>query len=291
MNIDMQKARDFLATYARVLDRRRFGLRNGEADAAMVVATLDGYRNPDGGYGWGLEPDLRSPESQPAAAHHAFEVLAELAPTVAPQAATLCDWLGSVTNADGGLPFALPLRVPAGCGPWWMSADAAESSLQITSVVAAKAYRVAAHDPAVAAHDWLARATEYCLREIAGLEEPVFAYVLSFSLQFLDAIDESYPTEVDTLMRRLATFVPADGRLKVVGGAANEELHPLDLAPFPGHRARALFTDDVISSDLVRLAQLQQEDGGWTIDFRAVSPAAALEWRGYATVKALDVLN
>jgi hypothetical protein len=51
-----------MATQARVLDRRRFELLNGDTDdPSPVLAALDGYRNSDGGYGWGLEPDLRSP--------------------------------------------------------------------------------------------------------------------------------------------------------------------------------------------------------------------------------------
>jgi hypothetical protein len=71
-----------------------------------MLAALDGYRNPDGGCGRGLEADLRSPESQPAAAGHAFEVFEDIAPETAPQANALCDWLESVTQPDGGLPFA-----------------------------------------------------------------------------------------------------------------------------------------------------------------------------------------
>jgi hypothetical protein len=47
----------------------------------------------------------------------------------------------------------------------------------------------------------------------------------------------------------------------------------------------------VIATDRERLAALQQDDGGWIVDFRSVSPATALEWRGYATVRALDVLE
>jgi hypothetical protein len=35
----------------------------------------------------------------------------------------------------------------------------------------------------------------------------------------------------------------------------------------------------------------QQDDGGWVVDFTACSPAAALDWRGYATVGALTVLR
>src|SRR5215212_6992058 len=103
-----------MTTHARMLDRRRFELRMGETEPTGVLAALDAYRNPDGGYGWGLEPDLRSPESETGPALHAFEVFDEIAPATAPQATALCDWLGSVTLPDGGLPFALPLRTTAG---------------------------------------------------------------------------------------------------------------------------------------------------------------------------------
>jgi len=160
VNIDLAAAIDFMAAHARVLDRRRFEMLNEHRDPSAALAALDGYRNGNGGYGWGLEPDLRSPESQPGAAAHAFEVFEEIAPATASQATALCDWLDSVTLPDGGLPFALPLGVAAGSGPWWTAPDASRSSLQITAVTAAGAHRVAAHDSAVAAHPWLRQATE-----------------------------------------------------------------------------------------------------------------------------------
>jgi hypothetical protein len=47
----------------------------------------------------------------------------------------------------------------------------------------------------------------------------------------------------------------------------------------------------VIDADLERLAGLQQRDGGWTVDFEPASAAAALEWRGYATVQAIAILK
>src|SRR5690349_21919626 len=175
MNFDLSAAADFMATHARILDRRRFQRLTGDPEPAAMLDALDAYRNPDGGYGWGLEPDLRSPESQPAAAHHAFEVFEEVAPTVSPHAAALCDWLESITLADGGLPFAMPLGTPAGCAPWFADADTSVSSLQITAATAAPALRVAAHDGAVAAHPWLAGAIDYCLSAIERIAEPPFA--------------------------------------------------------------------------------------------------------------------
>jgi hypothetical protein len=77
----------------------------------------------------------------------------------------------------------------------------------------------------------------------------------------------------------------------VAGGLPDEALWPLDLAPEPGRPARAILDDATIAADLDRLAREQREDGGWSVDFQSYSPAATLEWRGYATVRALSILR
>jgi hypothetical protein len=290
VSVDLAAAEAFLAAHARVLDRRRFQLHTGQGDPAAVLAAVDAYRNPDGGYGWGLEPDLRSPESQPGAALHAFEVFDELAPATAPQAVALCDWLASVTLPDGGLPFALPVTNPAGCAPFWARADPTVSSLQITAIVAATAHHLAAHDPAVAAHPWLERATSWCLATIGALQERPQAMELAFAMQLLDAVHHTHP-EAAALLQRLGAHVPPSGVLQVQGGLEGEAMRPLDFAPTPDRPVRALLAPEVIAADLQRLAGQQQEDGGWAVDFASWSPAAALEWRGYMTVRAVSILQ
>src|SRR5918994_6542343 len=107
MSIDLRAASAFMTTQARLLDRQRFRLLLGEYGPDGVLAALDAYRNPDGGYGWGLEPDLRASESQPGGALHAFETFEDAAPATSPRAVELCDWLASVSLVDGGLPFVL----------------------------------------------------------------------------------------------------------------------------------------------------------------------------------------
>jgi hypothetical protein len=290
MSVDLSAASDFLASSARVLDRRRFDLLVGEGDPAAVLAAVEGYRNPDGGYGWGLEPDLRSRTSQPGGALHAFEAFADAAPATTPRAVELCDWLATVTLPDGGLPFAMPVPDPVASAPFWASSDGTESSLQITAVVAATAHRVAAADPAVAAHPWLAQATEYCLAAVRDLGPAPHAMVLAFAAQALDAASAAAP-EAAELMDALRPHVPADGLLHVAGGADDEYMRPLDFAPFPVGPARALFDPAVIERELQRLADAQQPDGGWAVDFASYSPAATLEWRGHRTVQALVLLR
>ncbi|MQA09130.1 MAG: hypothetical protein GEU98_11405 [Pseudonocardiaceae bacterium] len=288
MTIDLKAAASFLAGHGRLLDRRRFEFLFGRVAPDAVLDAVDAYRNPDGGYGWGLEPDLRAPESQPGGALHALEVFAEVGPT--PRAASVCDWLAGVSLPDGGVPFAVPVADPAACAPFWVQADPQVSSLQSTAFIAEVANRAAARDPQVAGHPWLAAATRYCFDAIAALDAAPHAIVLRFAVGFLDAVYES-DAEAGPLLEKLGSFIPANGIVPVAGGAGGESMRPLDFAPLPDRPVRRLFSTEVIDGDLRRLADGQQDDGGWRVDFDSYSPAAALEWRGYVTFGAVSLLR
>ncbi len=287
IDIDVPAARAFIATHGRLLDRRRLAvLLDGAADHGLLAA-LDGYRNEDGGYGWGLEPDLRSPESQPVGAMHAFELLAEVDPT--PRGLELCDWLVAHSRPDRGLALARPITDPTGCAAVWLDPDPETSTIQMTAQVAANAHLLARRDADVRDHPWLRAATDWCYAAIAAVTAP-HAYELLFAVRFLDAAAGVEPAALP-LLDHLREFVPADGVIAVEGGAEGQAIRPLDLAPRADGPARDLFGADVLAADRRRLADLQQGDGGWTVDFATASEAAALEWRAYATINALKVLG
>ena len=236
----------FVATHARLLDRLRFEVRFRGAPPDALLAAVEAYRNPDGGYGRGLEPDLRSVTSQPGGALHAFEAFADVAPHVTPRAAELCDWCAAVSLPNGALPFAFPVPDPEGSAPFWVAADPTEPSLQITAIVAAAAHRVAAFDPAVARHPWLLAATDFCRAAVAGLGDEPFAMAVAFAAQLFDAAGDQATLEV------LRPYVPADGVLHVAGGSEGEAMRAVDFAP-------SLFTEEVWAADLERLAAEQQD--------------------------------
>ena len=131
----------------------------------------------------------------------------------------------------------MPVTNPAGCAPFWAQADPTVPSLQITAVVAATAHRVAVHDPAVAAHPWLAHATRYCLGAIQALRDLPPAIELAFAIQLLDAAHDTHP-EAAALLQRLGAYVPASGLVHVQEGLEEEMMRPLDFAPTPDRPVR-----------------------------------------------------
>jgi hypothetical protein len=217
-------------------------------------------------------------------------VFEDILPATSDAAVELCDWLATVTLSDGGLPFALRIEDGVGSAPFWVEADPAASSLQITAVVAENAHRVAAGDSRVASHEWLERATDYCVDVIDALDRDPAAMELAFTVRLLDAAHEANPRAVEALAK-LREHIPPTGLLPVTGGIEGETMKPLDFAPRPDGPARELFSAEVISADLERLAGGQREDGGWEVDYASYSPAAELEWRGHATVRALTILK
>ena len=95
-------------------------------------------------------------------------VVAAILTLVCVGAAVFAPWLSPQDPFNlAGLDLNEAFKPPA----WMQGGDPSVSSLQITAVTAAAAHRVAVHDPAVAAHPWLEKATRYCLDAIQAMEE------------------------------------------------------------------------------------------------------------------------
>ena len=222
---------------------------------------------------------MRCPGSQPAATLQALEVMLEAGMTDDPMLDAAADWVASVALPDGGVPTVLASADGYPRAPW-MEPSAVGGFL--TFALAGKLWQ------AGAGKGWLDAATDWCWRELEG-DEPAGGYMVEFALDFLDAVPD--PPHAAAAVERLRPALDADGCIDVPGGTENERLTPLDLSPRPGSPSRALFTDEQIEADLVRLEAGQRDDGGWTVEYLQWSPGQALEWRSIATVLALGVLR
>ncbi|MDX6728091.1 MAG: hypothetical protein QOK49_2896 [Baekduia sp.] len=283
MNDPVAAAAQFLAGHGRLLERRRLEhfLDPGPEAVEAVVTALAACRNADHGIGF-LEPDLRTPASQPSAVLYALEVLAEVKAANSPLATGALDWLTTVTNHDGGIPFVLPTAAGWPHAPWWTPVPDPPSSLLMTAGVAGTAYGLDGD------HRWLGPATSYVWAHLKDLKlsDP---YTLRYVVRFLDAIPDRAraDAELDVLRDRM----PEDGVLRVEAGVEGEVLSPLEIAPRPDHAGARLVPEELIERHLDALAGEQQDDGGWTFTWQAWNPAAALEWRGMQTLTALNTLR
>ena len=275
---DLDAAHHFLAAYGRVLDLRRFERLFLGGEAAPVRDAVAAYRNADGGFGQALEPDGRTPHSQPAATEQALRILDQADAWDDDLAAGACDQLQATAPAEGGAVFVAANVEGWPHAPWWQPQDG--FSLISTGQILGTLLRRRVE------HPWVDQATELMWERIDALEDPG-AYDLYGALRFLDhAPDrERAAAALHRVEEPLRAVVTLDPR-------ATGEVHgPLGFAPEPDSIARPLFDDADIGAHLDHLAAGQQPDGGWTFNFPAWSPAQEADWRGFVTVDALDTLR
>lgn len=279
MSVDVELAERFIHANARLLDRHRLAVLRHGAEIDPVLAALCAYRNPDGGFGHALEPDVRAPDSEPAAALHALEVLAGIGALDDPMVADAASWIATIADPDGGVPFVTPACAAYPHAPWMVASDGGS---HLTFAIAGALWEAGSNEP------WLQRATEWCWAKLERPDE-LGAYFVKFALAFLDAVPDA--PRAQATIEQLRSRIDADGSMAVAGGTENERLRPITLSARPGARSRALFTEGQIEADLEQLEQAQQPDGGWTFDWLAWSPGQSAEWRGAVTLRALATLG
>lgn len=277
---DFDAAAEFMATRARVLDRRVFQRLFQGGAPEPVRDAVAAYRNDDGGFGHALEPDLRAAASQPAAVEMALRIMDAADAWDEHLVRDAIDWLVTIAPAEGGAPFGLPTLSQGPHAPWWVPAEGNPVSLiqtgQIAGVLYARGFT----------HPWRDAATEVMWRGIDQLTEPN-AYEMFGVLAFLQHVPDR--SRANDTMQRIG---PLLRDLVALDPNAEGETHsPLDFAPLPNSIARSLFDDATIEAHLNHLAGAQLEDGGWMFNWPAWSPAAESDWRGFLTVDALRVLR
>ena len=278
MPVDRAAAETFIWSTARLLDRHRYAMLFEDGPAEPVIEALRGYRNPDGGFGHALEPDVRCPSSQPSPTLSALEILGEAGAADGDLASDARAWLARIAGPDASVPSALPGFDRYPHAPWYTAEPGSMLTLALVG---------ACHEGGAASGEWLERATDWCWRSIEENEQPA-GYWLKFALAFLDAVPDEE--------RARAAIASLAGRVdpsaaEPVGGVEGETLRPLDLSPRPGSRSRALVTEAQIEAHLDAVQSEQREDGGWMFDWLSWSLAQTADWRGIVTIRALRWLR
>jgi hypothetical protein len=278
---DSYRAADhFMMRSARLIDRRRFAYHFQSGPAEPVQVALSAHRNLDGGYGNGLDPDLRGHSSQPAATEVALRYLDELGPMPTDLGNGICRYLASAANDDGGLPAVLRSVRYTEAAPWYRMTDDFRSQLDITAMITGLLHKNHI------THPWRDNATAYCWKQIDTLNwtDPHEAIGICCFLQHVGDRDRALRA-MNGISHMIRAVIDVHPRAK-------GHVHtPLDLASHPDHIARPLFTDEEVERNLEVFEQQQRPDGGWDACWGHWDTVATLEREGMRTIQRLRVLR
>jgi hypothetical protein len=261
------RARDFIKTQARPLDRALFEYRFEGAPADLVTAELACFQNDDGGFGRALEPDLRTPTSSALATEIGLRALQELGgasdhPMVAGAVQFFLETIDPQARVWRVIPHDANDHPHA---PWWHDEDGslARTFDDFLIIPRASAVGLLHHHAALVPEDWLVELTEDTVAALETLEDDAFrggGDSLRYALRLVEteALPQSYRDRLAPRLLRLSRkFVSRDPQ--AWGGYVAT---PLKVAPTPD----ALVVDvlqDGLEEYLDYLIDHQTPEGTW----------------------------
>ena len=284
MEASFTAGRNFIYRQGRVVERRLFAALYEDAPAEGVIEALRAYRNQDGGFGHGLEPDKRCPASLPIDVEMAFQAMAAAGEVDAEMAQKACDYLARVAASSacgGAVPAAMPVIEGYPRAEHW-TAWTYEPGLNPTAGLVGLLYQLGV------AHPWVSEGAQYCWAQLESGSFPAGAHGMSEALIFLGQSPDR--DRAGRLHDAVAAHLPTVELYHGDPDATGYGLTPLHFAPTPISPWRTLFSDSQIEGHLDRLERDQQPDGGWPITWDPPSEAAIWEWRGFETLRALNAL-
>jgi hypothetical protein len=280
MSETLSRARDFILTHARLLERRLFEVAFAGADPASVGRVVRAYQNEDGGLGHALEPDLRCVESQPLFVEVGLSALYEAGCHDKELACSLCPFLQSAANEAGLVAPMLESAFASPHAPHWGPSGLVPGLNPTAGICGLLHYQGVEHP-------WLSHATETCC-ELLLEHPPLEAHTLLSATRLADHLPDRALAE--RLRDRVAEALPRASFFIAEAPVVGYGLTPLHFAPSPDSSWRGLFGDAQIEGHLEDLLRRRQADGGWPISWEPPGPASALEWRGRVTLEAIRPL-
>ncbi len=295
------RARHFLKTEARPLDRALFEHRFEGAPADRVTEALAPYQNADGGFGHGLEPDVRTPSSSALATGIGLTVLKELG--CSPQHTMVADAVRFLRHTfDQGAQVWRVIPHDANKyphAPWWHDEDGSLTRTFDGFLIIPRAQIVGLlHEySALVPTAWLDAVTEATVVAIETLKDDAFGGggdTLRYALELAetDALPQRFKDRLTPRLRDLGTQVVCRDPQEWGGYCPT----PLKIAPMP----RSLTADalsDCLQTQLDYVIDHQTPEGTWEPtwtwgdSYPEVWEQARREWRGHLTLETLTSLR
>jgi len=285
---NFKKAKDFILTNARMIERRLFHYEfEGDGNEGVFHAVY-AYRNSDGGFGHGMEPDTASPESQPLFSIMALETLDEVGYLT--EEIILNDFMPyfeSITTHKGGIPWMMKPTSDYPCEDHFKTVKE-WAALSTTSALLGMLEKYKIDIP------WMEKAEEFVWSEFERIQDKhIFCYLcVPRWLRFLE-----HTRSQDKAKKQLNNIKHWVQHNNVIckdtsddGWGLYEKPHSLNYSPSPEGILHSIFSEEMVNADLNDLINRQKEDGRWDTWY-GISDGTKLEWAGIQTLYALRILK
>lgn len=285
---DFQRAKDFILANARMIERRLFDFYFESGDVNGVFHAVYAYRNPDGGFGHGMEPDTSSPGSQPLFSIMALETLDEVGYLT--KELILKDFMPyfkSVTTPKGGIPWMFRPKTDYPCAKHFKTVKewaALSTTAPLLGIL--EKYEIAI--------PWMKKAEQFVWSEFERIHDKhAFCYLcVPRWLTFL--MNTKKRDKAEKTINDLKNWISTSGIIcedrTDDGWGLYGKPHSLNYATSPDNILNSLFTRKTIESDLIELLKRQKEDGRWDTWY-GISEGTKLEWAGIQTLSVLKTLK
>lgn len=292
----VDKARAFVEGTARPLDRERLAFHLDGADTGPVVHELAQFQNADGGFGHGLEPDLRAPASSALATTVGLQVLREIGvPGDHPVVAGAVGYLVNTYDATRKAWEIIPEEADAAPrADWWNHAKAGEALARFLVNPRAEIVGYLRQYGAPVPQAMLDELFEDILSHMTGSAPRVEMHDFLCYLRLAETpgLPEAVRGPVVERLRGSVRHTVETDAKAWNGYCAT----PLDVAPTPTSLLADAFTPQEIAANLDHLVTSQKRDGAWAPAWEwgrypTAWRQAKREWKGVLTVRALTTLR
>lgn len=283
------RARNYLFAEGRMLEKRLFGFYFESSNSDGVFHAVLAYRNEDGGFGWGLEPDSSSPESQPLFTIMALLLLDEVGCLDTELVTHSLDYLLPLSFESGGLPWMIEPERP------YPRADHFDRPLHRPTITITAPVLGLCEKYGIRS-EWTERAGDFVWESIEEQKEEHVQCVqcMQQRLFFLENTSNSFlaEREIANLCSRISSenVTCFDDEHPKTG----LYLHPTPtcFANHPESSLRSAFSDNQICASLDALISRQDECGAWVTGYGYPNYATpGIHWNGVYTINALKTLK
>jgi len=293
----LRRATSFIETHGRSLEQQLLLYHFGTGSQAAVLAALGPYQNEDGGFGHGLEPDVRTPASSAVATQQAFGILRMIGASGEEAIVRRAvDYLLKSYDAGRDVwPIVPPEVEDTPHAPWWTYVDTDKNFAGFLANPRAALVGFL-HDYATLVYpDFLAQVTALTLTclETGPDKLEMHDFLCYVTLAETEHLPQNQKERVQAKLRQVAAH-SVEVNPEQWGGYG---LLPLGVISGPDHFLAATIPDQAVQANLDLLIDSQQPDGAWAPNWNwafvneAAWQVAELGWKSQITLTNLKRLH